>query len=587
MTAKTHILGKDLSLEDTIENARELLNLHGFPIELVSSINPIRHCWSVHLRSTECAQIYTNGKGGSKLASEASAILEFFERVSTNLFFSDYYLGNRWDDGDFLFYPSEKWFAVDDPSTIPTHSPDGTELLTKDLRQYYDPDGDLTPALLHDNNSDIEGRGIAALPFERLDTDETVYFPVSILNNIYVSNGMAAGNTITECRAQALAEIMERYVKNKVIANGICLPTVPESVLERYPRIQRDIEELKEHGFPVIVKDASLGGQFPVICVMLLNPENGGCYASFGASCRFEVALERTVTELLQGRGLDQLDMFEQPSHDLESVADDLNLESHFIDSVGLLSWKMFGDSPDTPFNDWDFQGTTLAEYTHLKKIVSGLGFDAYCADYQYCGIYTCRIVVPGMSDIYPCDDLVWSNKVTGASLRPQLLRLNVMSVSELVDFAEHLNGLGLSDQSFISDTIGVIFAEGTAWHSLRIGELKGMLALATGNLEEAAQWCIWCHSLGVLPIPRQALYRAIHELIDFELTGDGHGDYHTALDLFFDERVLADATDILNGKLTFHGLTFADSWEDVSPAHEVLIGIYKRLHPLKAKASK
>ena len=583
MNTQTHIPGKDSALEETIEKARGLLRTHGFPFDLVSSKNPIRNCWSVHLRSAECPQIYTNGKGGSQLASEASAILEFFERISTNLFFFDHYLGNRSAESDFLFYPSEKWFPIADPALLPTHHPDGTELLNETLWAFYNPDGELTPDLLRDCNSDNAARGIATLPFERMDTNETVYFPVNILTNIYVSNGMAAGNTPAECRAQALAEIMERHVKNNVIAHGICLPTVPQSVIDRYPRIQRDIEELREHGFPILVKDASLGGQFPVICVLLLNPENGGCYASFGANCRFEVALERTVTELLQGRGLDQLDHFDRPSHDEDAVADILNLESHFIDSVGLLSWKMFGDIPDYEFNDWDFQGSTAEEYARLKAIISDSGYEAYCAEYQHCGIYTCRILVPGMSDIYPVEDLIWSNKVSGASLRPYLLKLPVLSALDRTAFLEHLDGLGLSDQLLISDAIGVIFEEGSVWQSLRIGELKAMLALAAGDLEEAAQWCSWCYSFGCLPAGRQTLYRAIHELLEFKIAGQDSASYHTSLHLFFDSQTLADASNIVAGECIFHGLHFADSWEAISPAHQRFLNLYERLHPLKS----
>jgi ribosomal protein S12 methylthiotransferase accessory factor len=580
---KTYLPGKDASLEETIGHAMARLDACGFPIELVSSIHPVQNCWSVHLRSAECPQIYTNGKGGSKLASEASAILEFFERVSTNLFFSDYYLGPA--AAGFVFYPSEKWFPVSDPAVIPARHPDGTGLLSERLLRFYNPDGDLTPALLLDNNSGEEGRGIAALPFEQIETGETVFFPVNILNNIYVSNGMAAGNTATECRSQALAEIMERFVKNQVIANGTCLPAVPARVLDRYPRIQRDLEELREHGFPVLVKDASLGGRFPVVCVLLVNPADGGCYASFGASCRFEVALERTVTELLQGRGLDQLAGFGHPTHDADAAADPLNLESHFIDSAGVLSWKMFADQPEFEFADWDFQGTTADEYDHLKSLVRLNGFEAYCAEYSHCGIYTCRMIVPGMSDIYPVDDLVWNNKVTGASLRPRLLELPRMSVPELGQFAEELDELGLSDEQSVSDAIGVLFDEGTAWHSLRFGELRAMLALAAGDLEEAAPWCRWCGAFDFLPPARKTLYRAVSDLVELVLAGETPEAYHASLRLFYDETLLAQALGLVERTSAFHGLTFAGSWEEISAAHQTLIKLYRRLHPLKSAA--
>jgi ribosomal protein S12 methylthiotransferase accessory factor len=582
MTAKTHIPGKDAALEDTIEKAMALLHSHGLPVELVSWANPVENCWSVHLRSPECARVYTNGKGGSKLASQASAVMEFFERVSTNLFFADYYLGRKSATSDFVFFPAEKWFPIDDPAEIPTHGPDGAALLSEKLRAFYNPAGELSTALLRDNNSDNQDRGIAALPFEELETAETVYFPISILNNIYVSNGMAAGNTLTECRAQALSEVMERYVKNKVIAEGICLPEVPQAVLDRYPHIDRSVAALRAHGFSILVKDASLGGEFPVICVILVNPANGGCYASFGASCRFEVALERTVTELLQGRELDQLDIFQSPSHDLDAVADSLNLVSHFIDSDGLLSWRMFGDVPDFEFDDWDFGGTSAEEYEHLRTMVRKHGYEAYLAEYLFCGVYTCRMIVPGMSEIYPIDDLVWNNKTTGAALRPRLLKLADMSPAELGALVEELDELGLNDHQPISDLIGVIFDEDSAWGSLRVGELRAMLALATGDLEEAAQWCQWCDIFAALPPSRQRLYRAINILLGFALADGDPGPYRGSLGQFFGEELVSRAQRIIAGELRFEGLDFAGSWEEISPAHDKLLSIYQRLHPLK-----
>ena len=145
------------------------------------------------------------------------------------------------------------------------------------------------------------------------------------------------------------------------------------------------------------------------------------------------------------------------------------------------------------------------------------------------------------------------------------------------------MDKLALSDELTITEAIGVIFEDGTAWSSLCIGELKAMLALATENFEEASHWCSWCHNYGHLPPDRQTLYRAIHNLLEFEVTDEKQSDYYASLNLFFDEQVVSDAIDIVAGRKTFSGLTFAKSWEEVSPAHQTFINIYKRLHPLKA----
>lgn len=95
---------------------------------------------------------------------------------------------------------------------------------------------------------------------------------MNIVANLYVSNGMSAGNTRNEARVQGLSEVFERYVKNRIIAERISLPAIPEEVLARYPQVTESIRTLESEGFPIFCFDASLGGQYPVICVVLFNP---------------------------------------------------------------------------------------------------------------------------------------------------------------------------------------------------------------------------------------------------------------------------------------------------------------------------
>ena len=54
--------------------------------------------------------------------------------------------------------------------------------------------------------------------------------------------------------------------------------------------------------------------------------------------------------------------MFTPPSFDNEEVADQHNLETHFIDSSGLISWDLFKQQADYAFVDWNFSGTTGEE---------------------------------------------------------------------------------------------------------------------------------------------------------------------------------------------------------------------------------
>ena len=339
------IVGKDAPLEETIVTLKKKLLDWGFDVEEASWLNPVPNVWSVHIRDRFCPYLFTNGKGLTKDAALASALGEFFERLNCNYFFADFHLGETISNSEFVHYPNEKWFAFKEDKM-----PEG--LMNEALWDWYDPARELAPSQLVDTNSGNAERGICALPYTNVLTNKTCFIPMNIIGNLYVSNGMSAGNTMTEARVQALSEIFERSVKNQILSEGISLPVIPQEVLNRYPKVVEAIAELEANGYPIICKDASLGGKFPVINVTLLNPIEGTAFASFGAHPKFQVALERTLTELLQGRRLDQLNVFSPPSFELEDVKDNLNLEAHFIDSNGLIHWNFFKETADYEFSE-------------------------------------------------------------------------------------------------------------------------------------------------------------------------------------------------------------------------------------------
>ncbi len=580
MTDHTFIPGKDAALEDSIERFQTKLQALGFDIEEASWLNPVPNVWSVHIRDKECALCFTNGKGASKKAALASALGEYFERLSTNYFFADFYLGEQAANGDFVHYPNEKWFPIEGDQL-----PAG--LLDSFTRKFYNPDGEVTADMLVDLQSGNEERGIVALPFERQSDRQTVYIPMNIVGNLYVSNGMSAGNTRTEARTQGLSEVFERHVKNKIIAEAISLPQIPGEVIARYPGIKASIDALEAEGFPIYSFDASLGGRYPVICVVLLNPSNGTCFASFGAHPRFEVAFERTVTELLQGRSLKDLDVFVPPSFDNEQVADHHNLETHFIDSSGLISWDLFKEESDFEFADWDFRGTSQEEFDHLIGIFHELEQPVYIADYEHLGVYACRILVPGMSDIYPVEDLLLANNTMGAHLRETILALPALEwdAEQYMALFDQLDEEGHDERTRVRELLGIAAAKGTALHTLRVGELKAMLALAAGDLESALDLIDWTMEFNqsVFPADRAAYYRALRACVELFLDEDRDPEqYRPVFARMFGEETLAQAWANARGEARFHGLEAADLSLSQFPLHQKLLAAYEKLQKAK-----
>ena len=405
---ETFIPGKDLPLEKTIANMSEILAGLGMKIEVASWRNIVPNVWSLHIRDADSQMCFTNGKGASKESALASALGEFIERLNCNFFYNDQFFGEQLAAAEFVHYPDEKWFQPGAGDALPEG------ILDDYCLGVYDPEGELQGSHLIDTNSGNVARGICSLPFIRHSDGETVYFPSNLIENLFLSNGMSAGNTIEEAQVQCLSEIFERAVKREILENEIALPDVPPEVLNQYPGIVAGIQGLEEQGFPVLVKDASMGGQFPVMCVTLMNPRTGGVFASFGAHPSFEVALERSLTELLQGRSFEGLNDVPQPTFESQAVQEPNNFVEHFIDSTGLVSWRFFSAKADFEFCEWDFSGdgedSNRQEADTLFDILEDIGKESYVAVYHDLGAPACRILVPDYSEVYPVDDLIWDN---------------------------------------------------------------------------------------------------------------------------------------------------------------------------------
>lgn len=582
MSEQTFILGKDAALEDSIANFQQKLINLGFHIEQASWLNPVPNVWSVHIRDKDCPQCFSNGKGASQKAALASALGEYFERLSTNYFFTDFYLGQQIANGDFVHYPSEKWFPIEDEDLLPNG------ILDPFLLDFYDPAQELTPDLLIDLQSGNGERGIVALPYVRQSDQQTVYIPQAIINNLYVSNGMSAGNSKNEARVQGLSEVFERYVKNRIIAEAISLPEIPAEVMARYPSIQASINKLEQEGFPIYAFDASLGGQYPVICVVLLNPHNGTCFASFGAHPNFQVALERTVTELLQGRSLKDLDVFSPPSFNNQDVAEHANLETHFIDSSGLISWDLFKQEADYPFVDWNFSGTTQQEYDNLMAIFQEEQKEVYIMDYNHLGVYACRIIVPGMSDIYPADDLIYANNNMGMDWREILLDLphHHHDDETYAELLAELDEQDIDDATRVREFIGIVAPKGSGWTTLRVGELKCMLHLALGEWESALDWANWTLNMNssVFTSERVNYYRALINILELHLDdGREPQQYRSVFNRMYGKSAVDAAwAAVADNGNPFYNLPASDENLDNFQEHQALLAAYEKLQQAK-----
>ena len=578
----TYIEGKDLPLEQTIANMTGILADLGMKIEIASWRNIVPHVWSLHIRDAASPMCFTNGKGATKESALCSALGEFIERLSCNFFYNDQFFGEEIANSDFVHYPNEKWFQPGPNDELPEG------ILDDHCLAIYNPDGEVHGSNLIDTNSGRTDRGIVSLPFVRRSDGETVYFPSNLIENLFLSNGMSAGNTLPEAQVQCLSEIFERAVKKQILEEEMALPDVPQNVLDKYPHIVEGINALEAQGFPILVKDASLGGQFPVMCVTLMNPRNGGVFASFGAHPSFEVALERSLTELLQGRSFENLNDVPAPTFNSQAVTEPNNFVEHFIDSTGVVSWRFFSAKSNLEFVEWDFSGTNQEEANTLFGILEDLGKEVYVATHEDLGAPVCRILVPGYSEVYPLEDLVWDNTNMALDYREDILNLHALSDDQLADLAERLEASQLDNYMTIISLIGIEFDENTVWGQLTILELKLLICLALQWREEALEFVDMFLQFNDNTAERNLFYRAVNAVLEITLDDELElDDYLANLKRMYGEQTMDDVVGLVEGTERFHGLTPTNMQLEGLEKHQRLIESYRKLHAARAaKAS-
>ena len=580
--ATTFITGKDLPLEKTIANMSGILADLGIKIEIASWRNIIPNVWSLHIRDAHSPICFTNGKGTTKEGALASALGEFIERLSSNHFYAEAFWGEDVANLPFVHYPNEKWFKPGSDDSIPV------EILDEYCLKIFNPDGELLGSHLIDTNSGNLQRGICSLPYVRKSDGEVVYFPSNLIENLYVSNGMSAGNTLAETQVQCLSEIFERAVKREIIEGEMALPDVPYEVLAKYPGILAGIQGLEEQGFPVLVKDASMGGLYPVMCVTLMNPRTGGVFASFGAHPSFEVALERSLTELLQGRSFEGLNDLPPPTFVSNAVTEPNNFVEHFIDSSGIMSWRFFSDKSNFSFVEWDFsnkgKSSNREQAEALFNILQSKGKEIYMATHNDLGAMSCRILVPGYSEVYPVEDLIWDNTNKALLFRADILNLYRLDNNSLAALLDRLSNNELDEYSDIGTLIGVEFDDNSVWGQLTVLELKLLINLAIKQFDVAYELTEAFLQYNDNTVERGLFYQALRVSLYIILNEDLElENYLSNFRRMFGNEQIDAVIGSIEGSLRFFGLAPTNMNLEGLDRHQRLMDSYKKLHKARS----
>lgn len=424
---------KDESPVKTVEKIKNILRSNQIETEETWSETGVPYCYALRI-TVVGTNFGVNGKGLTKEFALASGYGELMERLQLG------HIGSREVQKDGHYSVSD---ALDE--RVPAKA-----LLDKN-RNWYEAHAKL---LLHYTGqetspedivlqfADAEGN-LVATPFFNITKNTKEYLPSALRKRVYTTNGCAAGNTMEEALVQGISEIVERHHQLQIIDQAICPPDIPDEILKKYPVAYDIIKFVRSNGYRVIIKDCSLGENFPVVGACFIHEKSGRYHTHFGAYPIFEIALERALTESFQGHTIDNIANFENFSYKKSDVYSVTSVAHELAKGSWERLPNFFVGKPQYSFREnLGFTGKNnkallkeCLDYFHAK------GYEVLARDSACFGFPTYQIVIPGYSEvfIYRLEQKLDDHRY--ASYAKKALRnLSEAKLSDMLALLKHIN---------------------------------------------------------------------------------------------------------------------------------------------------
>ncbi len=401
MKCEKHFKDKACNPQETLEHLiptmKTFLNKTPFRLLRYPYMNAFSKTWSVfgkiYHKFTPFFQ--AEGKGTSIEAAMSSFFGELVERTQAGFFLSKNPYKRQ-------IYPY--WLPVDSPLVNAEQ-----KLRNSDFTERWQKES-VMPPLAPVGAVSETGYFNDWLIFQDLKSKKTAYFQRHLF---LISNGLATGNTYEEAFVQGFCELLERYSAFKVLKERRKLPTIPHS---RLTKIKDVIDKIERYGYRLHVKDASLDFDFPVAAVFFENLSRNGngeevpVWVNFGAASSLDVAVERCITESLQGLSNYQfrsqvyrtyISSIRQTYDTFPQIESFYSQDAFFLNSYARCNMfptedlEFLKESVGTP-NYKDFASSNLLdEVEHILQRGEEYGFDFYLRDVNWLGVRTMRVFVP------------------------------------------------------------------------------------------------------------------------------------------------------------------------------------------------
>jgi ribosomal protein S12 methylthiotransferase accessory factor len=208
-----------------------------------------------------------------------------------------------------------------------------------------------------------------------------------------------------------------------------------------------------------------------------------------------------------------------------------------------------------------------------------------YTAVYDQLGAAACRILVPGYSEVYPVEDLIWDNTNKALLFRADILNLHRLDDTHLEALLERLENNELDEHHDVATLIGVEFDENTVWGQLTVLELKLLIHLALQQFEAAHDLVGAFLQYNDNTVERRLFYQALNVVLEVQLDDALElSDYEVNFRRMFGNPRMDAVVGSVHGSVRFFGLTPTGMNLEGLDKHQRKINSYKKLHVARAK---
>ncbi|MBE6928154.1 MAG: hypothetical protein E7467_06685 [Ruminococcaceae bacterium] len=518
---------KDNSPVKTVQNIQQLLAKYGFEVTEKWYDTGIEHCHSVSI-FINGTKLSTHGKGVTKELARASGYAEMMERLQS---------GYRGVGG--LRFPDFREMTKDEiwQENAAYYAQIAEKMGENEAQKFT------AEEILDFSVTNRENDTCRAIAYLDVFTGKKVYLPYMLLRNIYGTNGLAAGNSTEEAIVQGMSEIVERYCQRFFLEGKLTPPDVPEEYLAQFETAYAVIRQIREEGFDLIVKDCSLGEGYPVVASIVMDRKTKACRVMFGASPVFEIALERSLTEVFQGCAIKALPMVrgffigkKRSRYDMEAafVVGNSNYPLEFFAYEASYLFQPFEDRSS-------LNNKALLSYilTYLKQKNRTM----LVRDLSHMGFHTYRIIVPGMSEI---DTYVFTGKPSYYELSLKLAKrrsdLSVATQEELLAYQQLFDTVpATSEQVPELNALARIPLDVDARQSRFLSLMSVAYACwQTGRKEKAGEYVQKAQQLA--PAQLQAYMESLSHMLLLHLNGYSFDDCARLMYRFFDPMLVESA---------------------------------------------